>query len=648
MSNSSPLGSIKAGLANGLAWVVCVGAAHLGWGIGLIMATNMPPLTGFAFKSWLLELPLGLLAGLGLAPLFKLPNGKRWHTGALALLWIGMEYSVTIDPNAVLMWAAPALVGLLLYWIGGKLRAKNPVLPVAAALALPAIILAVPIVKAQAKGGVAAVDTTGRPSAPAGSPDIGFVVLDTVRAKSVSHLGYDRDTTPHLDRFAAEGVTFTQATAPGTWSLPAHASLFTGHFPSSHGTSLEYRYLGDTLPTIGEAFQAAGYQTLAFTANTHISESFGLTRGFDWTDQAWITGAGGRGFAFIYRFIDALGFAADDKGGGQVARNVENWMGRRQADDTPAFVFVNFLEAHFPFHQLPDEFLYAYTGEDASTLRDASQVAFGAMFGRALDDDELDFIHQPILDMYDSGVKYSDHLFGRVVESYRAAGKLDDTVFVVLGDHGEMTGEHHGHGHSMGMYQENLHVPLVFRYPVRIAAGQRVDFPVSTVGTFATLMDLAGQSAPPAVQVTSLMPALDGKVAGQPALSEHFEESMLLTRFGDEVVDAMDPMLSPRGRHRVLRSGDKKLVERTWCKNCEEGQAWEHDRFLYDLAADPSEDNPLPADHPDTVQLAAELDVLEAALGLPPLDGEMGTGTGEVPALSAEAEEQLRALGYIE
>jgi arylsulfatase A-like enzyme len=634
----------KAGLLNGLAFVVAVASAHLAWGIGLIMLTHMPPLTGFAFQSWLIELPLGLVFGLFLCPLYLLKNGKKLHTGALVLLWIAMEYSVTIDPNAPLMWALPAVLGLVIYLLGGWLRRKHPVLPLVGGLALPALLLSIPIARSAAQGGVAQVDTSDRASAPAGAPDVVFVVLDTVRAKSVSSLGYERETTPHLDAFGAEGVIFEKAIAPGTWSLPAHASLFTGHFPSSHGTSLEHRYLGDTLPTLAEAMQTAGYQTLAFTANTHISDSFGLTRGFDWTDQAWITGAGGRGFAFIYRFVDALGFAAEDKGGGQVASNVEKWMGRRDSGDTPAFVFVNFLEAHFPFHQLPDEFLYAYTDLEEPALRDASQIAFGAMFGRALNDAELEQIHQPILDMYDSGVKYSDHLFGRVVEAYRQAGRLDDTVFVVLADHGEITGEHGGHGHATGMYEENLHVPLVFRYPKEIEAGQRVSGPVSTVGVFASLMELAGLPAPGGVQVGSLMPALEGRVAGQPVLSEHFEEKMLLRRYGDEVVDAMDPMLSPRGRHRVLRSGQHKLVERAFRKGDE---PWQYQTLYYDLAADPSENSPHGADHPEAIRLAAELDIVEAALGLPLLDGEMGTG-GEVPELSAAAEEQLRALGYIE
>lgn len=644
MSDRSPLGVAKAGLLNGMAYVVAVASAHLAWGIGLIIATHMPPLTAFAAKSWALELPFGVVFGLLFAPLFLLPHGKRLHTGALVLAWIAMEYLVTIDPNAVLMWAAPALVGLLLYGIGGWLRRKHPVAPVVAGLVLPALILAVPLIRTAAEGGVANVDTTDRAAAPAGAPDIVFVVLDTVRAKSVSAYGYERDTTPNLDAFAAEGVLFEQAISAATWSLPAHASLFTGHFPSSHGASLEHRYLGDTLPTLGESLQDAGYQTLAFTANTHISDSFGLTRGFDWTDQAWITGAGGRGFAFIYRFIDALGFAAEDKGGAQVATNVEKWMGRRASGDTPAFVFVNFLEAHFPFHQLPDEFLYAYTDESEAVLRDASQIAFGAMFGRALNDDELHQIHQPILDMYDAGVKYSDHLFGRVVDAYRQAGRLDDTVFVVLGDHGELTGEHGGHGHATGMYEETLHVPLVFRFPQKIEGGQRVAGPVSTVGTFATLLDLAGLPAPAGVQVGSLMPALEGRVAGQPVISEHFEEVMLLRRYGDEVVDAMDPMLTPRGRHRVLRSGSGKLVERAYTKD---GGPWQSDHFYFDLAADPVENTRLPGTHPEAIRLAAELDMLEAALGLPVLNGEMGV-QGEVPELSAAEEEQLRALGYIE
>ena len=480
-----------------------------------------------------------------------------------------------------------------------------------------------------------AIDTSGRAAPKAGAPDVVFVVLDTVRAKSVSAYGYERETTPHFDAFAAEGVLFEKAVAGATWSLPAHASLFTGHFPSSHGTNLEHRYLDDRLPTLAQDMQAQGYQTLAFTANTHISDSFGLTRGFDWTDQAWITGAGGRGFTFIYRFIDALGFAAEDKGGGQVARNIESWLAERPADDTPAFVFVNFLEAHFPFHQLPDDFLYAYTDEPESALRDASQIAFGAMFGRALDHDELEQIHQPILDMYDSGVKYSDHLFGRVMEAYRSAGRLDDAIVVVLGDHGEMTGEHGGHGHATGMYEENLHVPLAIRYPGHIAAGARVSPPISTVGVYATLMDLLGTRPSKKTQVDTLLPALAGRVAGQPVISEHFEESMLLTRYGDEVVDAMDPMLTPRGRHRVFRSDHYKLVQTT-----------ARGTLFFDLVADPGEDHDLGEDHPEAQRLVSELEVVGRAIGLPALDGELGGG--EVPELDAAAEEQLRALGYIE
>jgi len=631
-----PLTLIKDGVLNGLGYSMAVSAAHLAYGIVLIMATNMPPLTWFAFRSYLLEVPIGAVLGLLLCPLLLLPRGKWAHAAGLTVAWCAMEYSVTIDPNTIALWTAPSVIGLVLYAAGVWLNARKPGAGPVGGVALVGVILAVPLLRTAMVGGLATVDTSERPAAPAGAPDVVFVVLDTVRAKSMSAYGYERPTSPNFDAFAAEGALFTKAQAPATWSLPAHASLFTGHFPSSHNTHLEHRFLDDRLPTIAEAFQQEGYQTLAFTANTHISDSFGLTRGFDWTDQAWITGAGGRGFTFIYRLVDAMGYAAEDKGGGQVAKNVQDWMAKRGADDGPAFVFINFLEAHFPFHQLPDEFLWKFTEHSETELREASEVAFGAMFGRALTDEELHEIHSPIIDMYDSGVLYSDHLFGEVLKAYDGAGRLDDTIIVVLGDHGEMTGEHGGHGHAIGMYQENLHVPLAIRWPKGIEPGTTVDRVVSTAGVYPTLMELIGSEPLGPTQAKSLVSEIEGTATGPDwALSEHFEEDMLLRRYGDDVVDAMDPLITPRGRHRAFRLGDWKLVQTT-----------ARDTYLFDLDTDPAEERVLPGTHEEAQRLADELDLLAMGIAVPPLDADLEGG--EIPELDPAAMEQLRALGYIE
>jgi hypothetical protein len=129
----------------------------------------------------------------------------------------------------------------------------------------------------------------------------------------------------------------------------------------------EHRLLGPQPATLADVLLAAGWDTRCFTANPHISDTFGLTRGFRWSDESWRSGAGG-GFFFAFRLLDRLGLGRDDKGGALVARNFAEWMASRPADDRPTFTFINFLEAHFPHHQLPAPFLFTYTDAPLATL----------------------------------------------------------------------------------------------------------------------------------------------------------------------------------------------------------------------------------------------------------------------------------------
>ncbi len=630
-----PWGTIgKEGAVAALGWGAAVGTVHLGAGIGLIVSMGMPPMTWFAAKSILLEVSLAFALGLVTIPVRALPRGAALHPILLMLAWIGMEYSVAVDPTKPVMWLVPSLVAGVIYALMSLAARKSRAIPVALGVVMPAVLLSVPVINQSATGVVATDPKRG--TAPAGAPDILYVVLDTVRADSVSAYGYERQTTPRFDAFAKEGVLFTEATAPGTWSLPAHGSLFTGTFPSVNNTHAEHRYLDDKLPTLAEALAAQGYETLCFTANTHITDNFGLTRGFAWSDQAWITGAGGRGFSFIYRFLDTLGFAAEDKGGRQVVTNVKNWLDSRPADAPPAFVFVNILEAHFPFHQLPDEFLFAYTKHDYGTLRDASLTAFGLQFGRQVPDSEREALRSPMIDMYDAGVRYSDHLFGEILDAWAEKNGLDDTVIVVLADHGEMVGEHGAYGHMMSVYQQDLHVPLAIRYPKRIAPGSQVDVPISTVGSFATVFDLIGMTPPASVQVGSLLPAIEGRTAGLPAMSERFEEHMLSARFEPGTANGSGPLLQPHGRYRVYREGDWKLVQNK-----------EGDVFLFNLATDPGENHDLAATAvAERGRLENELAVWKSFLRMPDLHAEVIGGA--VPEIDAAALEQLKALGYVE
>ena len=634
-------GTIRSGMQTGMGFGLSVALVHLAAGIGLLVALGQPPLTGMAVQSFVMELLLVVPFALLLSPLVRLPQGRWILPVTLTLVWIGLERWVAVDPSKLQMWIAPSIGALVVFAIGRQIWARSAVAALGVAAGLFAVLIAVPIVNYSLSVDEGAPVKQGEPAAE-GMPDVLFIVMDTVRAQSTSTYGYERETTPNLDRLAAEGVVFADANAPATWSLPAHAALFTGTFPSRNNAHGETRYLADgggTLPTLAEHLALQGYETYAFSANPHISDAFGLTRGFMHNDKAWQSGDSARGFSFIYRMIDTLGFSEGvDKGGAQVVENISDWMARRPDDDRPAFVFVNFLEAHFPFHQMPDEFLYAYQQRDIAELREIGQVSFGVQFGRQLTDAEYEQVRQPIVDMYDGGVLYTDYLVGQVVDLWREKGLLDNTIVVVLGDHGEVVGEHRAFGHVTPLVEEDLRVPLVFRYPAKIPAGSRVAQPVTTVGVFDTLTDLLEIPSSPIVQVRSLMPGIGSQVeVGKPVLAERFEEEMLASRFAPGTANGVGPLVNPRGRYRCLRHDGYKL-----CQHSTDGT------FLFNLAEDPGELNDIAQRDPEAkAMMMQRMQRVVSDLGLPALDAEVDM-SGVEGEMDMQTCLSLLELGYVD
>ena len=657
--NKQILDLIKQGVLAGAGYGFSVCMIHLAAGMFIIMKMGMPPLTWFSAKTIVLEVPLAIIIGLLVSPVFLLKKGRWIHPAILTLLWIAMELFVAVDPGKPVLWLMPPLAGAAFYYLFQWIWQKRRWVVFAAVAALPVVLLAMPEINYRAGSGYDVTPVKKKQDAPKDAPDVVFVVLDTVRAHNVSAYGYKRETTPIFDQFAKEGTLFENAMAPGTWSLASHASMFTGMLPSAHDAHGETNYLEEDIPTMAEAFAESGYETRCFTANPHITPGFGLTRGFGWTDNAWITGAGGRGFSFIYRLVDSLElFTATDKGGATVARNVENWMAQRPDDGPPAFIFVNFLEAHFPFHQLPDEFRWAFGKQPLNELREADQLAFGAQIGRLLNAEQQRQIRQPMVDLYDGGIRYTDYLLGKVIDVWKKRNALDDTIFVVVGDHGEHVGEHKMYGHLTSVYQEDLHVPFMFRYPGRIDAGKRVSQEVSTLGIFSTLFELTGLKTPETVQFGSLMPAMSPlkegeqpKPFGRPVMAERFEKALQASRFKPGTANGEGPLLNPRGRYRVYRAKEYKLV-----KHFENGKISTH---MFDLQVDPQEMTDL-AQNPDAKpvveQMEEELKNWETYLKLPGIDGKSNSGKSGKSGksgprknqLSDEAQEQLKALGYME
>jgi arylsulfatase A-like enzyme len=627
--------TVRRALALGLAFGLAAATVEAWGNLIPFIQRRFGPGPGFVLQVAAFEIFLGLLLGLAAAPLLRLRFGRVLHLVAMALAWYGLERWVPLDsPLFRASEILPPVGGFVLTLLGfGLARLAKP-----APWALGVLLL---FVGAGAPG-VYLAATAPEPLAPVkhgaarpGAPDVVLVVLDTVRARNLSTYGYARPTAPEIDALAKEGALFLDATSPSTWSLPSHASLFTGRYPSSHGAHGEHVYLDSRYPTIAQALAGAGYETYCFTSNAWISDGLGLTRGFDVQDASWKSGAGpGRGFSFVHRLLDRLGLLESDKGGAVVAENFAAWTRERPKGGRPTFAFLNFIEAHFPYHQLPHDALRMYAKEPYSYLRrlslDLMAIQFGGP-GRPVEE-----ARGPAVDMYDGGVVYTSRLLGRVIDALRERGTLDDTIVVVLADHGELLGERGGFfGHGPTLYQEAVGVPLLVRYPARIPAGARVAQPVSTVGVFATILDLAGLPAIPTAQVGSLAPLANGAVdGGGPVLSE----LQKMEELGGDSFSRPDPQMHGGSRLRMLRDGSWKLVETS-----------KGERFLFDLAADPGETRDLAAERPaDLARVAKRMVATVAELGLPPLDGAAGT-TGDEPAeLDPATKERLRALGYVE
>ena len=214
-----------------------------------------------------LQVALGGLLGLAAAPLLRLPLGTVLHVACVGLCWWGLERWVALEsPLFAQLEVLPPAGGALLVLLGLLLARWRRPLPwalgaiaLAAAMAAPQIYLRAttePLPRAPQR-------SAARP----GAPDVVVVVLDTVRAGNVSAYGYGRPTTPELDALAREGALFLDATSPSTWSLPSHASLFTGRYPSSHGAHGEHRFLDGRLPTLAQVLEHDGYETFCFTSN---------------------------------------------------------------------------------------------------------------------------------------------------------------------------------------------------------------------------------------------------------------------------------------------------------------------------------------------------------------------------------------------
>jgi arylsulfatase A-like enzyme len=351
---------------------------------------------------------------------------------------------------------------------------------------------------------------TALPPAPAGARNVLLIVWDTVRFGNLSLNGYERPTSPNLERLAGRGVRFDLAFATSSWTLPSHASLFTGRWPHELGVDW-MSPLHDDVPTLAEYLAAHGYDTAGFAANLdYCNRQTGLARGFahyedfpinfyetfsryvalghrleisDWACTLGLLLEKFSGRSYEWLIPRSREHAKD---AAAVDRAFLGWLSRRQGRRRPFFAFLNYNDAHSPY-EVPDRSIPGFG------LRPASSRDRRILLGwHTADKAKLEYHDvRMAIDVYDDCIAYLDRRLGMLLQELGRRGVLDDTLVLVTADHGEHLGDHLLFFHGCSLYRQLVQVPLVIVDP-RGVAGRVVAEPVSLRDVPATVVDLLG------------------------------------------------------------------------------------------------------------------------------------------------------------
>lgn len=449
-------------------------------------------------------------------------------------------------------------------------------------------------------------------------PNVVLIVLDTLRGDRLSCMGYNRPTTPHIDAIAAQGTLYTHAFSSCFWTLPAHASLFTGLHPLQAGATSETLHLPEEDMTVAEVLSAGGYRTAAFVCNSWVSKERGFGQGFS---------------EFVEMWRRENQVSQDSTAGSMetlAVDKMETWIDGAAKDGKPFFLFANLNGVHLPYRPAPEylQKFVANRGHDLKRVIELSQITSGwsHLVGQTpLSDEDYRIIN----DLYDAEVAWADALVGRVAAAIDRAGIADNTVFIIMSDHGEHLGEHDKIDHMSTMYDPALHIALVIRYGAAFKAGTRNDTLVSIVDVAPTILSLC-DAADRAPQLNPGVTSLANPArAPEPFVLAGNERpltgiQLLKSRYPGYDYNAIDYRL------RCLRSPESKLI---WNEN--------HGAELYNLVRDPGEAKNLAES-----QAGTERDMMGL---LSNSFDRMGKSKEYFmfESKDREALERLRSLGYI-
>jgi arylsulfatase A-like enzyme len=549
------------------------------------------------------------------------------------LLGVGQEHSLlemdsaaqlgaSIQKWALVLALALPVIAALAVWAGrgGRFAADRR-------LTLASVVLGTGLTIASfalSFGGSSAVEAASPGLGQSARPNVVLIVMDTVRADHISALGYDQDTTPRLKELAKDAVVYTNTSSASDITITSHASLFTGMYPSWHGAycqppeAIYGRELSKTYPTLAELMQANGYETVGVAANLYLRSDFGLERGFQEFRIPRPVPMLPDGAPFLMRRTvrRGLSFVADTSQfdrlyslGEDIDSTLFSTLEHRNKPSAPLFVFLNYMDAHFPYVP-PAPYDSKFPGKRSRMTQDI------------LEEEQLAIVRTPTqpadyrphcVSQYDGGIAYEDVQIGRVVDWLKREKAYDNTMIIVASDHGESFGERQHVGHANSPYQNLLHVPLLVKYPHSTLHGVE-SRPVSLIDVAPSVLAAAQAPVPPAMQGKNLAGS------GEP-------RTLYAETFPCPVMQAPE---CPGGcTAKVIYQWPMKYVTSSNGK-----------RSLFDLSVDPNEQHSLLVLQQDRVT---------------EMDTALSSWRKNLPAqkrqnkqMDAEKLKQLKGLGYIQ
>ncbi len=442
--------------------------------------------------------------------------------------------------------------------------------------------------------------------------NIVLIVMDTVRVDHLSVYGYPEPTSPYLERLAEQGTRFDRAWSTSSWTLPSHASMFTGLLPSQHGATQSHLQLRGDPDLLAARLADAGYQCAGFSNNPWVSSKTGLHRGFEVFGELW-------------RESERPSSLLADHS--SVA--VEQWFAAQRDRERPFFLFVNLMEAHGPYE--PDwRYAWPVLGGPVAIARahrayDPVQDHGFVREWYAGDQPVEPEVLAAARALYDAEIRQVDASVERIVAAVDRYADPATTTLVVVTDHGEGFGEHGHVGHAFSVYDTLLRVAAIARGP-GFEAGTVDGRVVQLTDLYPTLLQAAGLTAP--------------ETQGRDLHRQDDEQRLLAASYAypAQVLGTFPPALRDSERlepHRrsfgVGLDGRYKLIL----------DSTGHQE-VYDLIADPGEATPLTDLDPT---ILARLRAVAAASVTQGAAAGQGEPLGD---LDPETLQALRELGYLE